>query len=105
MTIYALDGVTEVQQLRRAVEAQYSCRATFSQTIPVRGNLRRKITQDIVVHVFDLEDQPEATRAFAWTSPVNGSDERRLFAVLQVGEVKTPLDAVRAVIAAEQPQR
>jgi hypothetical protein len=54
-----------------------------------------------VVHAFDLTGHPNTTRAYAWSSPVEGSDKRRLFAVLQMGAIKSPADAVRAAIVAE----
>lgn len=34
--------------------------------------------------------------------PIEGSDKRRLFAVLHLGLVLSPVDAVRAAIVAEQ---
>ncbi len=43
-----------------------------------------------------------ATRAYAWSSAIDGSDKRRIYAVLGIGAIKTPLDAVRAAIVAEQ---
>jgi hypothetical protein len=55
-----------------------------------------------VVHVFDLKGHPTASRAYAWSSPIEGSDKRRFFAVLHQGLVKSPVDAVRAAIVAEQ---
>jgi len=54
-----------------------------------------------VVHVFDIEGHPKATRAYAWSSPVEGSERRRFFAVLQLGAIKSPVDAVRAAIVTE----
>jgi hypothetical protein len=53
------------------------------------------------VHVFDLEGHPETTRAHAWSSPIEGSDNRRFYAVLHLGGIRSPLDAVRAGIVAE----
>jgi hypothetical protein len=35
------------------------------------------------VQVFDLAGHPTATRAYAWSSPIEGSTKRRFFAVLQ----------------------
>jgi hypothetical protein len=52
-------------------------------------------------HVFDLEGHPNAKRAYAWSSPIEGSDKRRFFAVLQMGAILSPADAVRAAIVAE----
>ena len=54
------------------------------------------------VHVFDLEGHPEATRAYAWSSPMEGSTKRRFFAVLHMGGIRSPQDAVRAAIVAER---
>lgn len=58
-----------------------------------------------VVHVFDLEGHPQATRAYAWSSPVEGSTKRRFFAALHIPPITSPLDAVRAAIVAEQRGR
>ena len=54
-----------------------------------------------VVHVFDLEGHPKATRAYAWSSPIEGSTKRRFFAVLGIPPIMSPLDAVRAAIVQE----
>jgi hypothetical protein len=58
-----------------------------------------KVVWDGVVHTFDLEGHPKATRAYAWSSPIKGSDNRRFYAVLHLGGVRSPLDAVRAAVA------
>jgi hypothetical protein len=54
------------------------------------------------VHVFDLEDHPAATRAYAWSSVIPGTERRRFYAVLHLGGIRSPLDAVRAAIVAER---
>jgi hypothetical protein len=41
-------------------------------------------------HVFDLKENPKANRAYAWSSPIEGSDKRRFFAVLHLGAIKSP---------------
>lgn len=58
--------------------------------------------QDIV-HVFDLHGNGKATRAYAWSSPMEGSDRRRFYAVLHLGGLRSPLDAVRAPIRGRAP--
>jgi hypothetical protein len=78
--------------LKSVVESQHSYRATLTQGQPVWEG---------VVHVFDLEEHPQATGAYAWSSTIDGSDKRRYYAVLGIGAIKTPLDAVRAAIVAE----
>ncbi len=88
-------------ELRRAVESQHGGTATLAQSVPVREAFKGKLVWEGVVHVFDLEGHPKATRAYAWSSPIEGSDKRRFFAVLQMGAIKSPADAVRATIVAE----
>jgi hypothetical protein len=58
-----------------------------------------------VVHVFDLAGHPTATRAYAWSSPIEGSDKRRFFAVLHTNRINSPIEAVRAAIVAEHRQQ
>ena len=70
--------------------------------MPVREKFKGELVWEGVVHVFDLEGHPKATRAYAWSSPIDGSTKRRFFAVLQMGSIKSPIDAVRAAIVAEQ---
>jgi hypothetical protein len=65
------------------------------------GVMANMVAVEGIVHVFDLEGNPSATRAHAWSSPVGGSDRRRFFAVLHMGAIKSPVDAVRAAIVAE----
>ena len=79
----------------------HSCRATFVQTATVRETFRRKIVWDGLVHVFDIEGNPNATRAYAWSSPIEGSDKRWIAAVLHMGAIKSPVDVVRAAIVAQ----
>lgn len=87
--------------LRNAVESQHHCHAHFVQTVPVHEEFQGQTVWDGVVHVFDIEDRPKATRAYAWYSAIGGSDKRRFFAVLQLGAIRSPLDAVGAAIVAE----
>lgn len=88
--------------LRRTVESIHSCRATLTQTVPVRELVHGQSVWEGVVHVFDLEGHYHANRAFACSSPIEGSEKRRFFAVLQLGAIKEPVDAVRAAIVTER---
>src|SRR2546423_15586484 len=91
-----------IDDLKSAVERQHHCRARLAQSVPVKEEHNGATVWQGVVHVFDLEGHPTATRAYAWSSPIEGSDKRRFFAVLHQGPVKSPVDAVRAAIVAEQ---
>ena len=95
--------ISDVQMpmLREAIESQHGGKATFAQSVPVRETFGGKAVWEGVVHVFDLAGHPKATRAYAWSSPIEGSDKRRFFVVLHMGAIKSPRDAVRAAIVAE----
>ena len=88
--------------LQRSIEMQHGAKAVFVQSVPVSEVFRGKMVWDGIVHVFDLEGHSKATRAYAWSSPIEGSTKRRFFAVLHIPPIVSPLDAVRAAIVAER---
>lgn len=88
-------------ELKRAVEVQHGCTAALAQSVPVKETFSGKTVWEGVVHVFDLTGHPKAKRAYAWSSPIEGSDKRRFFAVLHLPPITSPLEAVRAAIVAE----
>jgi hypothetical protein len=95
----------EADQLQKAVEGMHNCSAQLTQSVPVTEAHKGTTVWKGVVRVFDLTGHPTATRAYAWSSPIEGSDKRRFFAVLHQGAIKSPLDAVRAAIVAEHRQQ
>jgi hypothetical protein len=95
----------DASELKRAVEAQHGGTASFVQSVPVTETHDGKTVWDGVVHVFEVAGHAAANRAYAWSSPVEGSERRRFFAVLHMGGIKSPLDAVRAAIVAEHRGR
>jgi hypothetical protein len=92
-------------ELKRAVESQHACTATFVQTVPVKETFDGKTVWDGVVHVFQIHGHPKAKCAYDWSSPIEGSDRRRFFTVLRVPPVTSPSEAVRAAIVAEQREK
>jgi len=91
----------DARQLKEAIEIQHGGKATLSQSVPVRETFEGKPVWEGVVHIFDLEGHPKATRAYAWSSPIEGSIKRRFFAVLHIGGIQSPEDAVKAAIVTE----
>src|ERR1700680_1885338 len=65
-------------ELRKAIESQHGGTATLAQSVPVRETFEDQPVWEGIVHVFDLEGHPIATRAYAWSSPIEGSDKRLL---------------------------
>ena len=93
--------MTETGQLREAVENMHGGTATLVQSVPVLETFEGATVWEGVVHVFDLSGHPKATRAYAWSSPIEGSTKRRFFAVLHLPPITSPVEAVRAAIVAE----
>ncbi len=91
-----------LDQLKQAVEAQHGGTATLVQSVPVKETFEGATVWEGVVSVFDLAGNPKATRAYAWSSPIEGSTKRRFFAVLHTARINSPAEAVRAAIVAEQ---
>ena len=89
------------EQLKQVVESQHGGRASFAQAVPVKETHNGATVWEGVVHVFDLDGHPKATRAYAWSAPIEGSDKRRFYAVLHLGGIRSAADAVRAAIVAE----
>jgi hypothetical protein len=83
-----------ISELKHAVESQHGGTATLAQSVPVHETFKGEPVWEGVVHVFDLEGHPKATRAYAWSSPIEGSTKRRFFAVLHMGGIRSPQDAV-----------
>jgi hypothetical protein len=96
----SLEAVS-VDQLQQTVEAMHAYGATLAQIVPVRETFRGKLAWKGVVHVFRLDGHPEATWAYARSSPIAGSDNRRFYAVLHLGAIREPVDAVRAAIVTD----
>jgi hypothetical protein len=95
----------EADQLKHAVESMHGSSASFAQSVPGRETFDGKTVWEGVVHVFDLAGHLTATRAYAWSSPIEGSTKRRFFAVLHQPPVDSPQAAVRAAIVTEQKAR
>ena len=93
---------SDIDQLKYAVESQHGGTATPARSVHVKETYEGQTVWEGIVHVFDLDDHPIATIAYAWSSPIEGSTKRRYFAVLHLGGIRSPQDAVRAAIVAEK---
>lgn len=83
--------------LARAISDLHGCEARFVESVPVKETFQGAIVWEGVVQVFELT-HPTATRAYAWSHAIVGSDRRRVVAVLGVPPVDSPGAAVRASI-------
>jgi hypothetical protein len=89
-----------IESLKDAVEGLHGGTATFVQAVPVHEEFEGAPVWEGVVHVFELAGNDKAARAFAWSSPTEGNLTRRIYAVLAIPPINSPVDAVRASIVA-----
>ena len=88
-------------ELRLAIESRHSCRAGLAETVLVKMTFAGSTIWEGAVHVFDLAGHPQATQAYAWSSPRKGTSRLQLFSILHLPPVTSPADAVRSAIVAE----
>lgn len=88
----------DLKELRRAVERLHNCKASHIEDIMVIEKFGEKTVWSGVVSVFEIRGHPQATKCYAWSSPIEGSTKRRYFAILHVSPVDSPEKAVRATI-------
>ncbi len=62
----------EVVQLKRAVEWQHGCTATFVQSVPVKEAFEGKTIWDGVVHVFQINGAPQGQQSLCLVIPDRG---------------------------------
>lgn len=91
----------EPEHLQRAVEDLHGCAAKLVGAQPVSETFRGRSVWQGIVHIFNLEGHPTASRCYAWSSPIEGTERRRFYAVLHAPPVASPADAVRAAIVAD----
>lgn len=90
-----------IESLKEAIQAMHPGTASFVQAVPVREEFAGATIWEGVVHVFELVGNPKANRAYAWSSPIEGGNKRRFYAVLEIPPISSPADAVRAAIVAD----
>ena len=92
----------DARQLKVAIEVQHGGTAMLAQSVPVLETFEGQTVWEGIVHVFDLEGHPKATRAYAWSSPIEGAlSARNSFARATLGRGSIATDAVRAAIVAQ----
>jgi hypothetical protein len=73
----------EPNELKQAVESQHGGTARLVSVEPVKVVYQGKTVWEGGVHIFDLEGHPRATRAYGWSSPIEGTERRRFFAAAE----------------------
>lgn len=85
-------------QLKQGVEGLLGCSAGFKESVRVKEEFEGQTAWEGNVHIFDLTGHPEADKCYAWSSPIEGSEKRKFYAVLHIPPIDSPEKAVRASI-------
>jgi hypothetical protein len=85
-------------ELRQAVERMHGCKASHIEDVVVIEKFAEKTVWQGIVSIFGLKGHPQATKCYAWSSPIEGSTKRRYYAVLHIPPIDSPEKAVRASI-------
>lgn len=84
-----------------SIEKMHRTKAVLQETVIVKEVFNEQVVWEGEVSIFELEGHLEAAICYAWSSPIDGSDKRKFYAVLKIPPVETPLDAVRASIVSD----
>jgi hypothetical protein len=76
----------------------HRCKASYKGSERVREEFRGEPVWEGDVHTFALSGHATANTCYAWSASVGDTHNRRFFAVLRLGPVKSARDAVRASI-------
>jgi hypothetical protein len=92
----------DFDDLKRAVESEHGGTAARLQSVPVIEKRLGLADWEGVVHIFSLLGHPNASKAYAWWSMIEGSNKRRYFTMLHMGAITCSKQAVAAANADEQ---
>ena len=88
----------EASEIKKAVERLHGCSASIREIAQVKEEFHGQIVWEGIVYVFGLTGHPQANICYAWSSPIEGSEKRKFYAVLNIPPVDSPLKAVQASI-------
>jgi hypothetical protein len=72
-----------IEELRKTVEEMHGCSATLLETVSILETFHGKTAWNSVVHVFAITGNPNASKCYAWASPMENGQGRQFFAVLE----------------------
>ena len=89
-----------IADLQAGIRHLHDCGSIFVESVPVVERHAGEVMWTGEVQVFELVNHPRARRAYVWSYAIDGSEKRRVVAVLHVAPVVSPETAVRAAIVA-----
>lgn len=94
--------MTYIDELKDVIERLHHAHARYVETVPVKEVFEGETIWEGEVEVFDLDDHPDASRAFAWAYDYEDTEKpTQHVTVLQIPPATTPENAVKAAIVSE----
>ncbi|MGE3467514.1 MAG: hypothetical protein AB7J13_11340 [Pyrinomonadaceae bacterium] len=94
--------MTYIEELQDVIEKLHHGHAKHIETVPVKEVFGGETVWEGEVEVFDLVDNPDASRIYAWAYDYEATDKpTQHVTVLQIPPATTPENAVRAAIMAD----
>jgi len=91
-----------LDELKEVIERLHESHAEYVETVPVKEVFGGQTVWEGEVEVFDLTDNPNASRVFAWAYDFEDPEKpTQHVTVLQIPPATTPENAVRASIVAQ----
>jgi hypothetical protein len=88
-----------IERLEKVIKDLHGFKSTHLQSVPIEETFQGETVWKGIVELFQLHHHPRAGFAYAWAYKDDGKEH--YVAVLGVPPVNSPIDAVRAYIAAE----
>jgi hypothetical protein len=88
-----------IEELRDVIRHLHGGEATHIESVPVKEVFEGMTVWEGIVEVFDLHGHPDAKRVYAWAHETENPERpKRHIAVLHLGPVTSPQEAVKAAI-------
>jgi hypothetical protein len=91
-----------IEELRAVFLKLHGCKAKHIESVPVVEEYQGQIVWQGNVETFELTGHPKANTGYGWGHYVDDEGESRKYVtVLELPPIKSPQDAVKAVVAME----
>jgi hypothetical protein len=91
-----------IARLQNAIRQLHHCESKYIESVTVSGTLlffQKSTVEEVEVAVFEISDNPQAKRAYAWSCRVG--NYMRCVVVLEIPPVSSPQTAFDAAVAAQ----
>jgi len=93
--------MARIEELKSVIRKLHGAEPTHRESVPIKEVFRGETVWEGIVEVFDLKGHPKASKVYAWTNETDDPAKPHHVTVLNLGPIKSAVDAVRAAIVQE----